>query len=149
MDWSPEQLQVIRFFRGNDWNQNETMSKGDKAWVSKVPPRLKRYKCFVCYKVVDIDDIEETGKCPNCGNANMVEMCPLDHVGCCSVGIVPQSGIEHCPVCGDPICPSCATHDVFQLSRVTGYYQAVSGFNEAKKQELKDRHRTTLEELRR
>ena len=38
-------------------------------------------------------------------------------------------------------CPSCESEDVEQWSRVTGYLQAVSGWNEAKKQELKDRKR--------
>ena len=51
------------------------------------------------------------------------------------------SGIAHCPLCGEACCPVCGRHKVIQLSRVTGYIQAVSGFNEAKKQELKDRKR--------
>jgi len=38
-------------------------------------------------------------------------------------------------------CPSCASPDVEWWSRVTGYYQAVSGWNEAKKKELQDRYR--------
>jgi anaerobic ribonucleoside-triphosphate reductase len=32
-------------------------------------------------------------------------------------------------------------------SRVTGYLQSVDGFNSAKKQEVKDRHRTSNQEL--
>jgi anaerobic ribonucleoside-triphosphate reductase len=38
-------------------------------------------------------------------------------------------------------CPNCESENVEHLSRVTGYIQAVSGWNEAKKQELKDRKR--------
>ena len=38
-------------------------------------------------------------------------------------------------------CPSCGSEDLEHLSRVTGYLQSVSGWNEAKKQELKDRKR--------
>ncbi|NJD78843.1 MAG: anaerobic ribonucleoside-triphosphate reductase, partial [Candidatus Methanoperedens sp.] len=38
-------------------------------------------------------------------------------------------------------CPNCASDNVEHLSRVTGYIQAVSGWNEGKKQELKDRKR--------
>ncbi|MDD5473901.1 MAG: anaerobic ribonucleoside-triphosphate reductase [Candidatus Methanoperedens sp.] len=38
-------------------------------------------------------------------------------------------------------CPNCESEDVEHLSRVTGYVQAVSGWNEGKKQELKDRKR--------
>lgn len=49
--------------------------------------------------------------------------------------------IETCKVCGEPVCPDCMNHNVHQLSRVTGYLSNVSGWNEAKKQELKDRNR--------
>lgn len=38
-------------------------------------------------------------------------------------------------------CPNCESENVEHLSRVTGYVQAVSGWNEGKKQELKDRKR--------
>ena len=49
--------------------------------------------------------------------------------------------IATCKVCGAPMCPDCMNHNVHQLSRVTGYLSNVSGWNEAKKQELKDRNR--------
>jgi ribonucleoside-triphosphate reductase len=38
-------------------------------------------------------------------------------------------------------CPHCGSSQVEWWSRVTGYYQAVSGWNEGKKKELMDRHR--------
>jgi anaerobic ribonucleoside-triphosphate reductase len=38
-------------------------------------------------------------------------------------------------------CPSCGSPDVEHISRITGYLQAVSGWNNAKRQELKDRKR--------
>lgn len=38
-------------------------------------------------------------------------------------------------------CPSCGSSDVDHISRITGYLQAVSGWNSAKRQELKDRKR--------
>ncbi|MEM2212608.1 MAG: anaerobic ribonucleoside-triphosphate reductase [Candidatus Nezhaarchaeales archaeon] len=41
-------------------------------------------------------------------------------------------------------CPNCGSNDVEVWSRVTGYYQAVSGWNEAKKRELLDRYRIKL-----
>jgi anaerobic ribonucleoside-triphosphate reductase len=41
-------------------------------------------------------------------------------------------------------CPSCGSSQVEWWSRVTGYYQAVSGWNEAKKKELMDRYRAAL-----
>ena len=37
--------------------------------------------------------------------------------------------------------PGCGSHDVTQISRVTGYLQEVSGWNAGKQQELKDRQR--------
>ncbi len=55
-----------------------------------------------------------------------------------------------CSNCGkvmSPIyeqCPSCGSLQVEWWSRVTGYYQAVSGWNEAKKKELMDRYRPAL-----
>jgi anaerobic ribonucleoside-triphosphate reductase len=73
-------------------------------------------------------------------------MCPLDHCHCNCNGGKPIIGIEYCPICGDPICPECGTHDVTQISRVTGYLQDVNGFNEGKKQELKDRNRKAAED---
>jgi anaerobic ribonucleoside-triphosphate reductase len=47
--------------------------------------------------------------------------------------------IKSCPICDRPMCPDCGNHNVSQLSRVTGYIGDVGGWNNAKKQELKDR----------
>jgi ribonucleoside-triphosphate reductase len=41
------------------------------------------------------------------------------------------------------VCPRCGSNHLEHMSRVTGYLQAVSGWNEAKKQELRDRYRYT------
>ena len=55
-----------------------------------------------------------------------------------------------CSNCGkvtSPIreqCPHCNSTQVEWWSRVTGYYQAVSGWNKGKRQELIDRYRTKL-----
>ena len=52
-----------------------------------------------------------------------------------------------CNSCGrvtggiNELCPNCGSSDLEWWSRVTGYYQAVSGWNEAKKKELLDRYR--------
>lgn len=54
------------------------------------------------------------------------------------------SGIMNCPVCHKPMCPHCGNHSVSQLSRVTGYIGEVGGWNDAKKQELKDRQRYNI-----
>jgi anaerobic ribonucleoside-triphosphate reductase len=68
-------------------------------------------------------------------------MCPLDHCHCTHEII---SGIEYCPLCGKAVCPECGSHDVTQISRVTGYLQDVSGWNASKQQELKDRMRYSV-----
>jgi anaerobic ribonucleoside-triphosphate reductase len=51
------------------------------------------------------------------------------------------AGIAFCDLCGAAMCPVCGRHNVTQLSRVTGYISGVDGWNEAKKQELRDRKR--------
>jgi ribonucleoside-triphosphate reductase len=58
--------------------------------------------------------------------------------------------MTHCNKCGKmtgglkDACPACGTTDVEQYSRITGYYQKVSGWNKGKKQELKDRRRMRI-----
>jgi ribonucleoside-triphosphate reductase len=44
-------------------------------------------------------------------------------------------------------CENCGSDNVEQLSRVTGYIQAVGGWNAAKKQELKDRQRYPISNM--
>jgi len=53
-------------------------------------------------------------------------------------------GTSTCPVCGNWMCPTCNSHAVDIMSRVTGYLQIVSGWNAAKGQEFEDRNRYTL-----
>ncbi len=72
--------------------------------------------------------------------------CPLAqwviyHDSKCSRQMVPNT--EACPLCGSPVCPDCMNHNVEIISRVTGYLSTVSGWNEAKQQEFKDRQRYT------
>jgi hypothetical protein len=95
----------------------------------------QRYKCHTCKSVVT-----ET-PCPVCNEVHLEKMCELDHIHCThDISFT----IKYCEKCGQPVCPVCNTHDVIQLSRVTGYYQSVEGWNNSKKQELKDRHRYDL-----
>lgn len=60
--------------------------------------------------------------------------------------------ITLCQLCGfigggiHDSCPICHNKDVKIYSRITGYYQEVSSWNAAKKQELKDRYRIKLSE---
>jgi ribonucleoside-triphosphate reductase len=58
--------------------------------------------------------------------------------------------MTHCNQCGKMVggiednCPSCGSADVERYSRITGYYQKISGWNKGKRQELQDRYRTRL-----
>lgn len=104
----------------------------------EIDPR-KKYKCRNCFTVFNGRDAEGDN-CPQCGSDNnLYEMCELDHLCTCTTEV--QVGVVYCPKCGEPCCPGCGSHDVAQLSRVTGYLQEVSGWNSAKRQELKDRAR--------
>lgn len=109
---------------------------GSRSVLDRIPKNERRYKCHTCHYIVD------ENPCPNCKEVFLVQMCPLDHCRC-NHEIV--SGIEYCPMCGDAICPECGSHDVVQVSRVTGYLQDVSGWNAGKQQELKDRTRYNAE----
>ena len=95
----------------------------------------RRFKCHVCMFIV----VERP--CPVCGNSEPVPMCPRDHCHC-SHAVV--DGIASCPDCGAAMCPLCESHDVAQVSRITGYLSDVAGWNAAKRQELKDRHRVEV-----
>ncbi|WP_342677643.1 anaerobic ribonucleoside-triphosphate reductase [Methanofollis sp. UBA420] len=119
MQWSDEQLALAKKYRK----------------LSDIPVEERRYKCHTCNHVVGTDP------CPVCGETQLEIMCPLDHTHCAHEIV---SGIEYCPLCGAPVCPECGTHDVTQISRVTGYLQDVSGWNAGKQQELKDRVRYTV-----
>lgn len=46
-----------------------------------------------------------------------------------------------CPLCDQPMCPTCGNHKVHQLSRVTGYMSDVDQWNAAKREEFKQRTR--------
>lgn len=92
-----------------------------------------------------IDSIhqEDTQK-PFEGNINIIS-CSINayaqkNPACKSV----VAGIATCPECGNGMCPVCHRHNITQLSRVTGYVGAVSGWNNAKKQELNDRKRYNI-----
>ena len=103
--------------------------------------RVNRYKCDLCHIIINEEDLVDGG-CPQCGSGLSIrKMCPNDHNDC-SHEIV--SGVAYCELCGEPVCPTCGSHDVSQVSRVTGYMADVAGWNEGKKAELKDRHRVKI-----
>lgn len=75
---------------------------------------------------------------------NPVKECPISlwvihNNRKCNKELVPNTAV--CPVCGAPVCPDCMNHNVDVISRVTGYLSTVSGWNESKQQEFKDRKR--------
>ncbi len=119
MEWSQEQRILIKRYRR----------------VEDIPVAERQYKCHTCHLIVP-----ET-PCPKCGDPHLQIMCPLDHCHCVHEIM---SGIDYCPLCGEAVCPECGSHDVVQISRVTGYLQDVSGWNAGKQQELKDRVRYTV-----
>ena len=146
MEWSPYQLRIIKFFRGENWTSEMPPPRANDEWLKTLPLQARRFKCHDCHTIFNVDEVDVDGSCVKCHGHHLVPMCPLDHCHCNSMTGKPIIGIEYCPVCGNIICPCCGTHDIAGISRVTGYMQDVTGFNEAKKQELKDRVRWNLSE---
>lgn len=127
MQWTPEQLEIIRKIKK----------------LKDVPENERRYKCHSCHVIFDANHCHAITNpaCPECGTTDVQQMCPLDHIKCAHEIF---SHAEMCPICGDPICPACGCHDVEVISRITGYLQDLSGWNEAKRQEFRDRIRYTV-----
>lgn len=96
---------------------------------------VQKYKCSRCFHVV------ETDVCPHCGQMNLKKMCARDHCNC-THDVIPS--VAYCPDCGEGMCPICGSHDVNQISRVTGYMSDVTGWNAGKRQELLDRKKYNL-----
>ena len=97
----------------------------------------RRYKCNICFVVMKEELLDEDGNCPLC-HKPVTEMCPVGPVRCDHDMV---EGVAFCDVCDAPMCPICGCHNVAQISRVTGYISDVGGWNESKRQELKDRVR--------
>lgn len=97
---------------------------------------------FAC-KPCGIIFSSEKPECPICKGKceKLCDVCGHVHRNC-SRDI--HEGYKLCPQCGHPVCPECGSFDVEIISRVTGYLQAVSGWNAAKRQELLDRKRADL-----
>ena len=101
MDWSAEQAEIAKKYKK----------------LEDIPKKERQYKCHTCHLIVDEDP------CPNCGETHLEIMCPLDNCHCTHE----MTRIASCPLCGKPVCPECGSHDVVQISRVTGYLQDVPG----------------------
>lgn len=109
-------------------------------------PELQRWSCFDCHLHFSLPKDEKEPKCPECGSTHINKRCPADPEGGCTCSSEVISGVKYCDVCGKPVCPACGCHDVVQVSRVTGYLSEVSGWNNAKQQELKDRVRAPVKD---
>lgn len=100
----------------------------------------QRFKCHHCSLIIAEDALDKDGLCPICLQKPVI-MCVADHPCHCWNTVNP--GIHFCKICGKPTCP-CGSHDCVVVSRVTGYLSDVAGWNSAKRQELKDRHRVNI-----
>jgi hypothetical protein len=108
----------------------------------------EQYRCEDCHLFINVRDVVFKGEkrtpcCPQCG-IEIPKACPNDH---CHCGHAMSDTIAYCKICGKAMCPQCYSHDVAQISRVTGYLQDVNGWNGAKRQELLDRRRTEPGEI--
>jgi len=106
------------------------------------------YICHTCHSIID------RKPCPVCGEIHLEEMCK-DDPGECHCAHTIHESIVICNSCGQPVCPGCGSHSVVAISRVTGSkskscaslhgnLQDVSGWNNGKIAELKDRVRTKI-----
>ncbi len=130
--------------------------------LKTLPENETMYKCYHCNYLFDISQggqaniltILKTRSfvyCPRCGERDPILICKVDAYSavlkitgmkCRKEEVMP--GTDLCPVCDRPICPECFNHSVVSLSRVTGYVQDISGWNNSKLQELKDRTRYSI-----
>jgi hypothetical protein len=98
------------------------------------------YKCHTCFLLFEDSDVTVRDKkvvCPKCFN-ELEPTCDLDHECDCADEI--SSGTKVCPQCNHFTCP-CGCHDVFVMSRITGYLGELSGWNNGKRAEFNDRTR--------
>lgn len=128
-------------------NKEEPNEMKQNAWEHD-----KKYKCQGCKTIIPESFLKLTESknpqsgetksvkaCPVCGETAAIQpMCENDHICYCHSDM--HSGVEFCPVCGSGMCP-CGSHDVAQISRITGYLSDVAGWNAGKRAELQDRTR--------
>jgi anaerobic ribonucleoside-triphosphate reductase len=130
--------------------------------LRNLPDNDTLHKCHHCNYIFDLTQGGQANiltilrdrsfvYCPRCGTRDPELMCKVDAYSVvlkirgknCRKGTV-ISGTDLCPICNRPMCPDCYNHSVVSLSRVTGYVQDVSGWNNGKRQELLDRKRYTI-----
>lgn len=130
--------------------------------LRSLPENETMHKCMHCNFIFDLSQGGQANiltilrygwytYCPRCGMKNPELICKIDAYSVvlkiqgrnCRKGEV-IAGTDLCPVCNKPMCPLCYNHSVVSLSRVTGYVQDISGWNNGKRQELKDRQRYAI-----
>lgn len=105
--------------------------------VKEFEEMYSRFKCDRCKMIIREDCLSVDHDCPDCKGAVEI-LCEADHLCHCPDEI--RGGLYYCPICGAATCP-CGSHDVIQLSRITGYYAEIGGWNRGKIRELNDRRR--------
>ena len=137
-----DHLQSFGYEYGED--QIRHVEEGLTPHIIGVPevPESGYHKCTACFLILKSEHLED-GKCPVCHLSESLEkMCPNDKPGC---NHEKTEKISYCPTCGKPMCPQCGCHDVVALSRITGYYGEINGWNQGKQAEHMDRHRVNIE----
>jgi len=102
-----------------------------------------RYKCFNCFLIFEETEMEDE-LCPGCQTSHLLKKLCKNDPGVCKCALDTHPNVILCPICNDPICPECGSHDVVGVSRVTGYLSDVSGWRNSKKAEFKDRQRYNM-----
>lgn len=151
--------QIIEIIKEEVPFKEEKLSKDE---LVNLPDNTSIYKCNHCryifrprpptdVEMIIVGSTRET--CPLCRVESVELLCKTDVysiflkenniVDCRKATVIPKTDL--CPVCRRSMCPICYNHSCIALSRVTGYIQAIDGWNEAKKQELIDRKRYLIE----
>lgn len=126
-----------------------------------LPENDSLFKCHRCKVIFDIYSggvsvlMALSNKngilCPECKSESTELVCKVDAYSvflklkgfnCRKEELI--NGADICPICKTSMCPECGNHNVVSWSRITGYLNDVSGWNMAKKQELMDRKRYTV-----
>jgi anaerobic ribonucleoside-triphosphate reductase len=129
--------------------------------LKDLPENDSLFKCHRCKTIFDIYSggipvlMALSNKngilCPECKSESTELMCRVDSYSIflklngfnCRKGVL-INGVDICPVCRTSMCPECGNHYVVSWSRITGYLNDVSGWNEGKKEELIERKRYAI-----
>lgn len=126
--------------------------------LKNLPENDSLFKCHKCKSIFDIYSggmpilMALSNKngilCPECKSDSTELICKVDAYSLylklrgfdCRKSVL-INGSDICPICRKAMCPECGNHYVVSWSRITGYLNDISGWNEGKKEELLDRKR--------